>query len=195
MPFPPSFPPDADVRTVMSRRPDLYRHWHQFGEGVMRGPSPFTPGERELIAGFVSGVNACAYCHGSHTAVAVAFGFPDDLMPKLLDDINTAPIEAKMKPVLAYVKKLTLTPAKMTSSDADAVFAAGWDEDALHDAVAVCGYFNFMNRLVLGHGIAFDPNPERLRARAERKKLLGYADRGELPPEHPLMQKVMGKKH
>lgn len=195
MPFPPSFPTDADVRTVMSQRPDVYHHWHQFGEGIMRGPSPFTPGERELIAGFVSGVNACAYCHGSHTAVAIAFGFPENLMPKLLDDLDTAPIAERLKPVLAFVKKLTLTPNKMTSSDADAIFTAGWSEDALHDAVAVCCYFNFMNRLVLGHGIEFDSNPERLRARAERKKLLGYADRRELPPEDSLMQKPMGKKH
>jgi hypothetical protein len=35
------------------------------------------------------------------------------------------------------------------------VFAAGWDEAALHSA-AVCCLFNFMNRLVEGHGIEAD---------------------------------------
>ncbi len=37
---------------------------------------------------------------------------------------------------------------------AEAVLAAGWEEQALHDAVAVCGLFNLMNRLVEGLGIA-----------------------------------------
>ena len=33
------------------------------------------------------------------------------------------------------------------------MLAAGWTEHALHDAVAVCGLFNLMNRLVDGLGI------------------------------------------
>jgi hypothetical protein len=46
------------------------------------------------------------------------------------------------------------------------------DEAALHSAVAVCAMFNFMNRLVEGHGIAADPAmfAERGRKHAE----LGY---------------------
>ena len=44
----------------------------------------------------------------------------------------------------------------MTQADADAVYAAGWDEQALHDAVAVCALFNFMNRYVQGLGIPAD---------------------------------------
>ncbi len=194
MPFPPSYPGDATVRTVMDTRPDIYDHWHLVGEAVMRGPSAFTPGQRELIAGYVSGVNACDYCHGGHTAVAVAFGFAGDLMPKLLDDVDSAPIGDNMKPVLNYVRNLTLTPSRMVQADADAVLAAGWDEGALHDAVAVCCYFNFMNRLVLGHGIAFDGDPDSLAMRGERKKILGYANRGDLPGGHPLMAKLAEKK-
>jgi hypothetical protein len=51
------------------------------------------------------------------------------------------------------VKKLAQAPTRMTQADADAVFAAGWDEAALH---SVCCLFNFMNRLVDAHGIKAD---------------------------------------
>ena len=37
-----------------------------------------------------------------------------------------------------------------------AFFAAGWDDRALHDAVAICALFNCMNRLVEGFGINAD---------------------------------------
>jgi len=44
----------------------------------------------------------------------------------------------------------------MTEADAAPVYAAGWDERALYDAIVVCALFNFMNRLVDGCGIVAD---------------------------------------
>jgi hypothetical protein len=41
----------------------------------------------------------------------------------------------------------------MTVDDAESVYAAGWNEGALHDAICVCALFAFANRLVDGHGI------------------------------------------
>jgi alkylhydroperoxidase family enzyme len=35
-------------------KPDWTRHLAEFSQAVMRGPSPLTPGERELIAAFTS---------------------------------------------------------------------------------------------------------------------------------------------
>jgi len=52
--------------------------------------------------------------------------------------------------------KLTQHPSSVSKADADAVLAAGWDETALHHAVAVTALFNFMKRLVEGAGIELD---------------------------------------
>ena len=46
----------------------------------------------------------------------------------------------------------------MSQEDADQVYAAGWDERALHDAIEVCALFNFMNRFVEGHGLIAKPD-------------------------------------
>jgi alkylhydroperoxidase family enzyme len=78
-----------------------------------------------------------------------------------------------MKPLLRYAGKLTLTPAKITPPDAQAVLAAGWDEQALHDAVAVCALFNMMNRLVEGLGITAGEG--YFRTAAGRHAGTGYA--------------------
>jgi hypothetical protein len=61
-----------------------------------------------------------------------------------------------MRPLLAYVAKLNTLPSRLVQADADAVFAAGWDEAGLFHAIQVCAAFNLFNRLVEGAGVDFD---------------------------------------
>jgi len=151
-----SLPNDAVLLQVFQAHPDTARPLMDFHEIIMRRPSPFSAGERELIAAYVSGVNACGYCHGVHTKTAEAFGIEPGVLEAALADLDSAPVDERLRPVLRYVGKLTATPSRMTQADADAVFAAGWDEQALYDAVMVCALFNFMNRMVDGLGVAAD---------------------------------------
>lgn len=173
MPFFPSLPKDATTKHIFTRHPEIYSHWVQVSEAILRGHSPLTPAQRELIGAYVSALNACQYCYGGHRAAAELFGIAPAVIDGLVADAGSAPLEDKLRPLFAFVRKLTLTPAKMTQADADAVFAAGWDEGALHSAIAVCCLFNFMNRLVDGHGVTADA-----RTFAERGRMhveLGYA--------------------
>ena len=153
MTYLPSLPGDAVLADVFRAYPAAARSLLDFHQALMRGPSPLTVGERELIAAYVSGLNACAYCHGVHEATARAFGIGEGTLAALLADLDTAPVPEPMKPLLRYVGKLAITPAKMTPADATRVLDAGWAEQALHDAAAVCGLFSLMNRLVDGLGI------------------------------------------
>jgi hypothetical protein len=66
-------------------------------------------------------------------------------------------------------------------SDEAAVFAAGWDDHALHDAAAICGLFNLMNRLVDGLGIEADAAHTQFVA--QRLATTGYAGFLSLLPE------------
>lgn len=156
MPYLKSLPDDARLLQVFQAFPATARPLIDFHELLMRGESPLTVAERELIAAYVSGRNGCGYCHGVHTATAEAFGVPPGLLVALLTDLDSAPVDEGMRVLLAYVGKLTTDPARITEADADAVFAAGWDERALHDAVLVCSLFNFMNRMVNGLGVTAD---------------------------------------
>jgi len=143
---------------VFRRFPETSRPLLDYHEVVMRGPAPFSVAERELIAAYVSGVNSCDYCHGVHTVTAEVCGIEQGAIPAALADLDAAPVDDKLRPVLRYVAKLTRTPSALTPADAEAVLAAGWDESALHYAVMVCALFNFMNRMVEGHGISAGPD-------------------------------------
>ena len=130
----------------------------EFHEVLLRGPSPFTATERELIAAYVSGLNRCEFCHGVHTATAERMGVEAGLLPRIVRDGELTGVAPKLRPVLALARKLTLSPDSVTKADADALSAAGWDDAALYYAVAVTALFNFMNRLVEGLGIELEPS-------------------------------------
>lgn len=55
------------------------------------------------------------------------------------------------------------------------MLAAGWQEQALHDAMAVCGLFNLMNRRAGDLGIT--AGEEFFAASARRLAETGYAGR------------------
>lgn len=144
---------DAGVRDILRMNRPAGRALIAFHEAVMRQPSPLTPAERELIAAFVSSLNSCRYCYGVHARVTTALGLDEGLIAAIVEDPETASVPAKLRPILKFAGKLTLTPARMSIDDAQQVFAAGWNEQALHDAIEVVCLFNFMNRLVEGHGV------------------------------------------
>src|SRR5580704_13164065 len=148
-----SLPEQPVMRDLYRAYPLTCKPLGELTEAAMRGPSPFSQGQRELIAAYVSGLNACTYCHGTHLGVAEACGVAPDLITSSLADVETAPLEPRMKPILRYARKLTLSPARMTEADAAAVYDAGWGDDALYSTVLVTALFNFYNRLVDGVGL------------------------------------------
>lgn len=139
---------------VFASRSERYQGFQGYCQDVMRGESSeLTPNERELIAAIVSGTTGSIYCYSAHSKVADAFGFPPEVVEALLADIDSAPVDEKLKPLLNFVRKLTLSPQKIGQEDVDKVVAAGWTEKALEDAIAVCGLFNLANRMTLGYGL------------------------------------------
>lgn len=142
---------------VFRRFPQSVLPLLEYHDRILRDWSPLTVAERELIAAYVSGLNACTYCHGAHVVAARVFGIDAALFEGLMADLAGSAVDERFKPILAYVGKLTRTPSMMTDADAQAVYAAGWDEQALFDAVSVCALFNLMNRIVEGSGIKSNP--------------------------------------
>ncbi len=145
---------EESVGAVMKRYPDQAIPLTEMTEVVMRtGDCDFTSEQRELIAAYASGTNACTFCYNTHKATAETFGVDEGLLDSLLTDLDGSPINDKMKPVLRYVRKLTESPSKMVQADADAIFDAGWDEDCFHYTVMICALFNMYNRIMDGYGV------------------------------------------
>lgn len=150
----PSLSKDAKLGSVFQLFPEKLALWCEYESLVIRRESELSAAERELIAAYVSGLNACSYCRDAHTVFARAYGIEPTVIEVLMGDPSSALVAHQMKPVLAYVAKLTLSTSRMTEADALAVHEAGWLEHALFDAIQVCGVFNLVNRRLEGTGIS-----------------------------------------
>ena len=53
--------PVPQIFHLFAYKPDRTDALAEFTQGVMRGPSPLSPGERELIAAFTSRRNQCLF--------------------------------------------------------------------------------------------------------------------------------------
>jgi len=156
---------------LVAYRPDFYgdpmkRVTHE----AMRGPSPWSVGERELMAAVVSKANACDYCIRAHTATSTrALGSSKPVEAALDDD---ASVEEPLKSTLRMLRKL-VRERSVTPDDMRAVLDAGASREHIVDALAVAYAFGITNRLADTFG--FDvPGPAAFEAGAKYLMSRGY---------------------
>ena len=53
--------------------------------------------------------------------------------------------------------QLTRAPASIALEDIEALRSHGWSDVAIHDAIQVIAYFNYINRVAEGVGIDDEP--------------------------------------
>jgi len=168
------FPSYKDIRSMSQlqlSKWDLFEPYMNFIDRLMSYPAGPTQKEKEILAAYVSALNACAFCFGAHKNVCMALGVEESLFQQLLDDIDSAPVDARLKPLLHYAKKLTLTPIRMADEDAKKCYRAGWSEEDLTIAIAVVSSWNWFNRMILGHGIDRKWDEQAFRARGAPERM------------------------
>ncbi|MBO32505.1 MAG: peroxidase [Rhodospirillaceae bacterium] len=171
----PSYESIISMSQLQMSKWDLFEPYMEFIHRLMNYAAGPSKKEKEIIAAYCSLLNACDFCFGAHKNVCMALGVDEGLFQQLIDDIDTAPVDDKLKPLLKYVRKLTLTPSQMTEEDAKMCYRASWNEEDLTIVITVCSSWNWFNRMILGHGIdkKWDENVFRDRG-APDKMVAGY---------------------
>ena len=75
------------------------------------------------------------------------------LVEALRRDWRTADLAPEERVMLAYVEKLTLTPARMERQDVEALRAAGFDDRAVLQIAQITSFFAYFNRMADGLGV------------------------------------------
>ena len=153
MSYLPSSPDLTNIAAMLGKYPRRGILLFKLLEDIKSSCSPLNRSMRELIITYTSGLNQCDFCYNTHKAVSEQLGIDEKVFDQLKADIDSAQVDERLKPVLRYIKKLTLTPDRITQADAQQIFAAGWDEDVFLDVIFLCAVVNCMNRFVSGIGI------------------------------------------
>jgi uncharacterized peroxidase-related enzyme len=158
MPFVSQLSDDSGAIAVMKLNMNTGAPFADYIAAQLLTHSLLAPEDKELIGAYVSALNNCQYTLGIHRAAFASFGLDPSVIDDLLIDIDTAKVRDQLKPVLKFVRKLTLWPGHIIDNDARAVLDAGFGEDEFHDLVMTTSLFNFTNRMLEGHGIKGNKN-------------------------------------
>ena len=94
-------------------------------------------------------------------------------MGAVLEDWRTAPVNEKVRSMLGFLEKITLSPGEVSSDDIATLRSAGLSKRAIEEALYVCFLFNLIDRLA----DAFDfhlPTAEGYRRNGRVLYTLGY---------------------
>lgn len=165
--------PTPEVLKLVTYRPEFFgRYMKAIAHEAMRGPSAWSVGDRELMAAFVSKVNASEFCIKAHTAVAARAYRNDARVAGVLSDLETADLELPLRATLRMLGTLTREHT-VSVDDMRAVLAAGASREQIADALAVCFAFNVINRLADAFEF-FVPEPAAFEAGAKFLLSRGY---------------------
>lgn len=80
-------------------------------------------------------------------------------------DLDGPALDKKMKPMLEFVRKLTLEPAEVRDPDVQAMRDAGWTDEQIFEAAFDTALFAFFNRMAEAYGLETPPKGYRPPAR------------------------------
>jgi uncharacterized peroxidase-related enzyme len=163
------------IRGPMAFRPETAKPLNELVEVLLRGPHTLTPGERELIATFVSARNDCRYCQTIHGAIAAHhLDGNEALVATVKADPDTATISDKLKALLVIAGKTAESGKLVTADDVARARQHGATDLEIHDTVLIAAVFCLCNRYVDGLATWAPDDPAFYRQRAALVAEHGY---------------------
>ena len=164
------------ISGLMRYRPETAKPLNELVDVLLRGPGTLTPGERELIATFVSARNDCRYCQTIHGAVAAHhLGGNEALVVDVKRDPEHAAISDKLKALLVIAGKTAESGKLVTAADVEKARRLGATDLEIHDTVLIAAVFCMCNRYVDGLATWAPDDPAFYRQRAALVAENGYA--------------------
>lgn len=163
------------IRGLLAFRPETAKPLGELADALLHAPGTLSPGERELIAAYVSRLNECTYCHASHAAIAACHLQDERLVASVTGSPERAPISEKLKALLALAARVQQGGSAVRAEDIDRARGHGATDVEIHDTVLIAAAFCMFNRYVDGLGTSVPADADGYRARAGFVATHGYS--------------------
>ncbi|GAA2678276.1 MULTISPECIES: carboxymuconolactone decarboxylase family protein [Actinosynnema] len=168
------------ITGLMRYRPETAKPLGELAEVLLRAPNSLSPGERELIAAYVSGRNRCTFCCDSHAAFAAAqLDEGTALVDRVLADLELAPVPEKLRALLRIAGAVQESGRAVTPDLVRRARELGATEVEIHDTVLIAAAFCMFNRYVDGLGTLVADDPAHYETAARRIVAEGYVGLGQ----------------
>jgi uncharacterized peroxidase-related enzyme len=131
-------------------RPDTAKPMRELAHILLHEANSLAPGERELIATYVSSLNDCYFCQTSHGAAAACHLGSSSVVKQVKTDFTQASISEKLKRLLVIAGKVQHDGKQVTAEDVEAARELGATDMEIHDTVLIAAAFCMYNRYVDG---------------------------------------------
>lgn len=157
------------IRSLVMFRPETGKYLYDLAEELLRGESPLSQAERELIAAYVSKRNDCFFCMSSHAAAArCLYNDEEEIVDDVLNDMEAANISSKMKALLHIAGKVQILGKEVSPEDIELARNEGATDKELHDTVLIAAAFCMFNRYVDGLASFTPTDPEAYKEMGKR---------------------------
>jgi uncharacterized peroxidase-related enzyme len=163
------------IRSLFVFRPETAAPLNALVQTLLHNPHPtLSPGERELIATYVSSLNHCKYCATVHGAIAKHHLRNGEVVEKVKSNPDQAPISHKLKALLRIAGKVQLSGKEVNETDVAAARQEGANDIEIHDTVLIAAAFSMFNRYVDGLATWAPDDPEVYDRMGKQRAEEGY---------------------
>jgi len=145
----------SNIMRIQSLNPKAMQAHLDLYLSLMFEDSGLTREQRELIGTAVSAANDCGYCITHHALALNHYWKDDERVQGFIGNYHTFKLPENERAMLDYAIKLTQTPASVTREDVETLRRYGFADEDILSINMITGYFNFVNRIVLGLGVEF----------------------------------------
>src|SRR4029078_257284 len=156
------------ITGLLEYRKDSAAPIRELTQVLLRGPSPLTEGERELIATVVSDRNQCLFFTAAHTAATNILLGESETSTKVKEDITSAPVSDKMKALLIIATQVQVSGKSVTAEAIQKAKDEGASDIEIHDTVLIAALFCLYNRYVDGLATVTPADPAFYQGLGER---------------------------
>ncbi len=145
----------SNILKVHSLRPASMQAHLTLYMDLMFAPGGLSRRQREIIAVVVSRENRCDYCVAHHREALARYVSDADLLDAICSGAQTPELAPADRELMIYAANLTRTPIAVSIGDIQRLRDCGLAEADILLANLIVSYFNFVNRIALGLGVAF----------------------------------------
>lgn len=145
----------SNVMRVQSLHPEALGAHLDLYLAVPFGRSGLRRAERELVAVVVSASNGCACCVRHHAEALKVLWKDDARAAQAAEDYRLLELSEREYALCDYAAALTRDPGAAREADVQRLRAVGLSDRDVLDAKLIVSYFNFVNRVAEGLGVAF----------------------------------------